>query len=550
MANIPDRSDVDAVVVGAGFAGLYALHRLRQLGLNVVVVEAGDDVGGTWYWNRYPGARCDVESADYSYSFSPELEQEWVWSERFAAQPELLSYIRHVADRFDLRRDIWFGYRVVAAHFDEASGRWTVELDEGQILRARYCVMATGCLSAPKDVDIDGLADFRGLVLRTARWPADDPDLSASRVGCIGTGSSGIQCIPLLAAWSQHLHVFQRTPNFSVPARNAPVPPEADRSLKSTYRDRRAHARSSFAGVVIEGTGKRAQEVSPQEREREYSARWERGGVQFLGAFVDIRTDVAANDTAAEFIRARIRETVRDPDVAQKLLPSGYPVGTKRLCVDADYFATFNRENVTLVDLRETPIERITPTGVMVDGDHIELDVLVLATGFDAFTGAVSHIDVRGRAGETLAAHWASGPRTYLGLAVSGFPNLFLVTGPGSPSVLANMVVAIEQHVEWITACVEWMDERQVDWIEATAEAEAEWVQHVREVAELTLFPLTASWYSGSNVPGKPGVFVPYVGGLNTYAERCDDIARSEYSGFSVGRLALSGATSEGQSSD
>jgi len=524
--------DVDAVVVGAGLAGLYALYRLRQLGLRTVVLEAGGGVGGTWYWNRYPGARCDVESYDYSYSFSAELQQEWVWTERFPAQGEVLAYVNHVADRFDLRRDVRLHTRVVQAAFDDDTARWTVTTAAGDRMTARYCVMATGCLSIPKDPDIPGLDSYEGNLYQTARWPHDDPDFTGQRVACIGTGSSGIQCIPMLARQAGHLHVFQRTPNFSVPAQNRPLDAAGDRAMKARYPEHRRAARSSYAGVVIATTGRSAFEVSPEERRREYEARWQRGGVQFLGAYTDIRTDTAANDTAAEFVRDRIRETVSDPEVAARLLPWDYPIGTKRLCVDTGYFDTYNRPNVTLVDLRETPIERITPDGIRTTAADHRFDSIVLATGFDAMTGALLRADIRGRGGRALADEWADGPRVYLGLAINGFPNLFTVTGPGSPSVLANMVLAIEQHVEWIADCIRYLEEGGFRTIEATDQAQDDWARHVAEVAELSLFPKTDSWYVGTNVPGKPRTFMPYLGGFDTYSRRCTEVAAGGYAGF------------------
>jgi cyclohexanone monooxygenase len=524
--------DLDVVTVGAGLAGLYMLYRIREQGLRVQVLEAGDDIGGTWYWNRYPGARCDVESYDYSYSFSPELQQEWVWTERFPSQPEVLAYINHVADRFDLRRDIRFGTRVVSAVFDERTNRWTVETQDGDQLTARFCVMATGCLSIPKDPEFPGLGTFEGGLYQTARWPHDSPDFTGQRVACIGTGSSGIQCIPMLARQALRLHVFQRTPNFSVPAQNRPLDSETDRAMKLRYPEYRQAARASYAGVTIPSTGLSVFAVTPQEREQEYTARWQRGGVQFLGAFVDIRTDPAANDTAAEFIRDQIRQTVVDPVVAAKLLPNSYPVGTKRLCVDSNYFATYNRANVTLVDLREDPIEAITPCGIQTSETDYEFDSIVLATGFDAMTGALMKIDMRGRGGARLQDEWSEGPRMYLGLAVAQFPNLFTVTGPGSPSVLSNMVLAIEQHVDWIAECIGHLVDEGISTIEATATAQEEWAQHVSDVADLSLFPKTDSWYVGTNVPGKPRVLMPYLGGFDTYAKRCDEVAAGGYVGF------------------
>ena len=525
---------LDAVVVGAGFAGLYMLHRLRGLGLSVRVYEAGDDIGGTWYWNRYPGARCDVESMDYSYSFCDELQQEWRWTERYASQPEILRYIHHVADRFDLRRDIRLSTRVTAADYDEAEARWTVRTDRGDVVSARFCIMATGCLSVAQLPTFPGLDAFRGCWYHTGHWPHEGVDFTGQRVGVIGTGSSAIQSIPIIAAQATHLYVFQRTPNFSIPARNAPLDPETEERIKKSYPEYRRRARESRIGFVVERREESALAVSPHEREREYEARWARGGLGFAATFPDLLTSREANDTAAEFFRAKIRSIVRDPVVADALTPRDYPIGTKRLCVDTDYYATFNRDNVTLVDMRTTPIQAITPDGLRTRDRAYTLDSLVFATGFDAMTGALLSIDVRGRAGETLRTKWAEGPRTYLGLAIAGFPNLFTITGPGSPSVLSNMIVSIEQHVDWITDCIAWLRAHDRSTIEATADAESTWVAHVNDVGNMTLYPLASSWYVGANIPGKPRVFMPYVGGVATYREICDTVAATGYDGFDI----------------
>jgi cyclohexanone monooxygenase len=525
---------LDAVVVGAGFAGLYMLHRLRGLGLAVRVFEAGDDVGGTWYWNRYPGARCDVESLDYSYSFSDELQQEWRWTERYAAQPEILRYIHHVADRFDLRHDIQLRTRVTAAGWDEAAARWTVRTDRGDVVSARFCVMATGCLSVAQLPELPGLDEFRGCWYHTGSWPHAGVDFTGRRVGVIGTGSSAIQSIPIIATQAKHLYVFQRTPNFSIPARNAPLDPEVERKVKANYAEHRRLARESRIGFVVERREESALAVPPGERQREYERRWARGGLGFAATFPDLLTSREANETAAEFVRAKIRSVVRDPAVAGALTPRGYPVGTKRLCVDTGYYDTFNRDNVTLVDVRASPIETITPDGLKTRDRAYALDSIVFATGFDAMTGALLKIDLRGRGGRTLAAKWADGPRTYLGLAIAGFPNLFTVTGPGSPSVLSNMIVSIEQHVDWIADCITQLRARGGATIEATADAESTWIAHVNEVGNMTLYPLADSWYVGANVPGKPRVFMPYVGGVALYRQICDAVAARDYEGFEI----------------
>jgi cyclohexanone monooxygenase len=498
------------------------------------VYEAGTGVGGTWYWNRYPGARCDVESMDYSYSFSDALQQEWHWTERYAAQPEILRYANHVADRFDLRRDIRFETRVTSAVWDEAAGHWAIATDRDDRVTARFCVMATGCLSEAQVPDFKGLESFEGRWYHTGQWPHEGVDFTGLRVGVIGTGSSAIQSIPLIARQAAHLYVFQRTPNFSIPARNAPLDPEYERQVKAGYAEFRRQARESRVGFVVERSDQSALAVPSEEREREYERRWRRGGLGFNATFADLLTSQEANDTAADFFRAKIRAIVRDPAVADLLSPRGYPLGTKRLCVDTEYYETFNRDNVTLVDVRTSPIEAIIPKGLRTRDRAWELDALVFATGFDAMTGALLAIDVRGRGGHSLRDAWSAGPRTYLGLAVAGFPNLFTITGPGSPSVLSNMIVSIEQHVDWIAGCLAWLREHGHRTIEATAPAQEAWVAHVNEVGHMTLYPRAASWYMGANVPGKPRVFMPYVGGVGAYRQHCDAVAARGYEGFAL----------------
>ena len=538
MSGFPQRERAtgpfDAVIVGAGFAGLYMLHRLRGLGLSARVYEAGRGIGGTWFWNRYPGARCDVESMDYSYSFSDDLQQEWKWTERYASQPEILSYINHVADRFDLRRDIQLETRVTAALFNEATNRWAIQTDRGDRVSAQFCIMATGCLSDAQVPKIEGLETFEGAWYHTGHWPHEGVDFTGQRVGVIGTGSSAIQSIPIIAKQAAQLFVFQRTPNFSIPARNAPLDSEYERRVKSSYAEFRRQARESRVGFVVEGTDQSALEVSPEERQREYESRWNRGGLGFNATFADLLTDKAANDTAAEFFRAKIQAIVRDAAVAELLSPRDYPVGTKRLCVDTNYYDTFNRDNVTLVDVRRAPIEAITPHGLRTPEAEYELDSIVFATGFDAMTGALLSIDIRGRTGTMLREKWAAGPRTYLGVATAGFPNLFTITGPGSPSVLSNMIVSIEQHVDWIADCLVYLREHDLGGIEANVEAEDGWVAHVNEVGHATLYPLASSWYMGANVPGKPRIFMPYVGGVGAYRQKCDDVAAKGYEGFTL----------------
>jgi cation diffusion facilitator CzcD-associated flavoprotein CzcO len=527
-------NDVDAIVVGAGFAGLYLLHRLRDLGLSVRVIERGGGVGGTWYWNRYPGARCDIESVDYCYSFSDELLREWRWSERYATQPEILRYLDHVADRFDLRRDIRFDTDVVAAQYDEAANAWRLTTADRETLSARYCVMATGCLSSVKRPDFPGLETFRGEWLHTARWPHDGVDLAGKRVAVIGTGSTGIQAITQIARQADQLYVLQRTPNYSMPARNRPLGVEELRAIVDRYDERRRLSEESDAGVPLAAPDRAALDVSPEERRLAYESGWARGGINALSAaFTDFFTSEEANRTAQDFAREKIREVVEDPAVAEALCPT-HDIGTKRTCVDTGYFEVYNRDNVELVDVRRSPVLAITPRGVATADAEYEVDVIVFAIGFDAMTGALTDIDIRGRGGAALRDEWAHGPRTYLGLAVSGFPNLFLVTGPGSPSVLSNMVVSIEQHVDWIADCLTHMKQRGLDRIEATAAAQDAWVAHVAALARPTLYPRATSWYVGANVPGKPRVFMPYVAGCGTYRRECDEVAADGYAGFAL----------------
>jgi cyclohexanone monooxygenase len=528
-------AQLDAVVVGAGFAGLYMLHRLRGLGFSARIFEAGSGVGGTWYWNRYPGARCDVESLEYSYSFSQELDSEWQWSERYASQPEILRYLNHVADRFDLRRDIHFDTSVAAARFDESTSRWLVETDRGERVSAQFCIMATGCLSVPKEPEIPGIESFRGKWYLTGRWPHEGVDFTGQRVAVIGTGSSAIQSIPVIAEQAHHLYVFQRTPSFSVPAHNGPIPQEVLEDWKVNRERRRAEARESgFAILSLHPSDRSALVTPPDERQRIYEQRWNQGGFAVVGAFADLILSKEANDTAAAFIHSKIRETVRDASVAEKLMPRDYPVGTKRICVDTNYYETFNRGNVTLIDLRSTPAERITAAGLRTSEADFELDSIVFATGFDAMTGALTRIDIRGRDGSSLKEKWAAGPRAYLGLMTASFPNLFTITGPGSPSVISNMVLSIEQHADWIADCLAYLRKETLATIEAAQEAEDDWTAHVNEVAGHTLFPMANSWYMGANVPGKTRVFMPYVGGFGPYRAKCAEITANGYQGFKV----------------
>jgi cyclohexanone monooxygenase len=523
---------LDAIVVGAGFAGLYMLHRLRQVGFETIVLERGSGVGGTWYWNRYPGARCDVESLQYSYQFSDELQQDWDWTERYAAQPELLRYANHVAERFDLIRDIRFGVTVTSACFDEPKGSWLIETRDDTRFQARYCIMATGCLSIVNRPEIEGVERFQGELLHTGDWPHHDVAFDGRRVGVIGTGSSAIQSIPIIARTADHLTVFQRTPNYAVPAHNAPLDPDTQAAVKANYPALRARAKTTRNGIDFPRPTTSAMDVSDKEREAVYESRWALGGLSFMTAFNDLLIDKRANDSLAAFIRRKIRTIVDDPKTAKTLSPDSI-VGCKRLCVDTDYYETFNRPNVDLVDLRKMPIDTVVEDGISVGGQHYPLDMLILATGFDAMTGALKRINIRGRDGEALSAKWSDGPRTYLGLAITGFPNLFTITGPGSPSVLTNMLPTIEQHVDWIADCLGYLADQGVATIEATAEAEAAWVDHVNDTAGALLYPQCNSWYLGANIPGKPRVFMPYPG-FPPYVEKCEEVARNGYEGFDL----------------
>jgi cation diffusion facilitator CzcD-associated flavoprotein CzcO len=533
--------DVDVVVVGAGFAGLYMLHRLRGAGFTARVLEAGGGVGGTWYWNRYPGARCDVPSLEYSYGFDDDLQQDWEWTERYASQPEILRYLEHVADRFDLRRDIQLDTRVSGAAFDEGTATWTVTTEAGEQLTARFLVAATGCLSAANLPDIPGRETFRGPTYHTARWPHEGVDFTGQRVAVIGTGSSAVQSIPIIAEQADRLMVFQRTATYSVPAHNGPLAPGHQDEVKARYGEVRAANRQAMAGfgaLSTLGPPLHAMaELDATGRERVLDERWDQGGLGFVAVFTDALSNPEANEVAASYVRDKIRGIVHDPKVADLLSPTQV-IGCKRLCVDTGYYETFNRPNVRLVDISAGGIEAITPTGVRANGEDHALDAIVYATGFDAMTGALARIRFEGVGGRTLTDAWGEGPKTYLGLAVAGFPNLFLITGPGSPSVLTNMVTSIEQHVEWITACLEHLRAGGHETIEADPEAVENWVTYVNSVAGLTLFPTCNSWYLGANIPGKPRVFMP-LPGFPPYEAMCTNVAAQGYQGFVIDRAAV-----------
>lgn len=526
----------DMIVIGAGFAGLYMVHRARDvLGLDVVGVDSAGGPGGTWYWNRYPGARCDSESFYYCYSFSDELLAGWDWSSRYPEQPEILRYLEYVADRLDLRRSFRFSTTVTAAAWDQDSRRWVVETDSGDVLAAQHLVTAVGCLSQTNVPSIAGLEDFTGQWFHTARWPRGGVDLRGHRVAQIGTGSTGIQAAPVIAAQAEHLYVMQRTPNYSVPARDRPMSADEWDGIRANYDQVRRLTRESFAGFPYALSPRSALEVTDEERRQVFEDLWQAGGFAFLWAsFYDLLLDERANETAAAFIRSKIREVVADPRVADLLSPRDHPYGAKRPPLDTNYYETFNRDNVTLVDVRSDPITRITPTGVDTTSAHYDVDTIVFATGFDAVTGPLLRLGITGRDGLTLRQKWADGPRTYLGLQMAGFPNLFTVTGPGSPSVLTNMPTSIEQHVEWISSCVEHLRTTGQWTIEPTPEAEETWTDHVAEVAAVGLFQKADSWYLGANIPGKRRVFLPYVGGFASYRAHCDGVAERGYDGFVI----------------
>ena len=524
----PIGGKVDAVVVGAGFGGMYMLYRLRELGLSIQGFEAGDGVGGTWYWNRYPGARCDVPSLFYSYTWDADLQKEWRWTEKYAAQPEILAYANHVADRHDLRPLIAFETRVISAEFDEGADRWTVRTDRGDALSARFLIMATGCLSTPRAPPIPGVESFAGPTYHTGAWPHEGVDFTGKRIAVIGTGSSGIQSIPQFARQAGHVTVFQRTANYSVPANNTPL---SDKDIEDFWKMYPAYiGMVKGPGMGFGGNPANALEATAEERRQRFEEYWGVGGAGFLAAWGGVITDIDVNTEAADFVRGKIAETVADAKTANALKPNDHPIGTKRICVDIDYYQTYNRPNVTLVNLKETPIEAITPTGVTTTEGSYDVDAIVFATGFDAMTGTLLAIDPKGAGGRALRDAWAEGPKAYLGLAVAGFPNMFLITGPGSPSVLSNMINSIEQHVEWIQGCLAYMREQGLTRIEADGETQEAWVAHVRRVADKTLFPRAASWYMGANIPGKPRVFMPYIGA--GYRQKCADVAASGYDGF------------------
>jgi cation diffusion facilitator CzcD-associated flavoprotein CzcO/acetyl esterase/lipase len=526
---------VDVAVVGAGFAGLYLLHRLRKAGFTAVVIEEAGDVGGTWYWNRYPGARCDIQTIDYGYTFDPELDRAWTWSEKYATQPEILRYFGFVADRYDLRRDIRFGTKVKAANWDDSSERWQLVTDNGASVSCRYYIMATGCLSAPKPPEIDGVKDFKGAVYFTGRWPHDGVDLAGKRVAVIGTGSSGIQSIPLIAEQAAHLTVFQRTPNFALPAHNGPAPDDRKTYFETDRATYREQARWSLAGVPYPQETAVSWQLSDAERRERFEKAWAAGDLVHIltQLWADQAVDFDGNALIGKLIHEKIRAVVKDDETAAALSPHDHPFGAKRPCLDTNYYATYNRPNVTLVNLRQEPIQAITASGIVTDKRSVDVDVIVFATGFDAMTGAIMAVHpITGRAGKSLSSVWAHGPQTYLGLTVAGFPNLFMITGPGSPSVLSNMAVSIEQHVDWVVDRLAALRDAGFTTMEATETAQSGWAQHMADCATLTLHRLANTWYTGANVPGKVQGLMPYTGGVGPYRSICNEVVGRGMLGF------------------
>lgn len=537
-ASVSSTEQYDAVIIGAGFTGLYQLHLLRdRLGLKTKVLERGGGVGGTWYWNRYPGARCDSESHSYCYYFNEEVLQEWEWSERYPQQPEIVRYLNFVADKLGLKKDIDFGANVVGARYDEAANRWHVETEAGATFTAKYLITGVGCLSSANVPDIPGRDTFKGDWYHTGTWPHEGVDFAGKRVGQIGTGSTGIQAVPVIAETAEHLTVFQRTANYSIPAQNGPLSDEFKQWAKDNTAEIRRTMHASANGHPFLYEERDVADVSAAERQEIYEKAWEVGGLRFRASFRDLLVNKAANDTAADFLKSKIKEIVEDPKTAKVLADIDHPFATKRPPIDTGYFEAYNRPNVSLIDLRETPIVEITEKGVRTTDQEYELDIIVFATGFDAMTGSLLKLGITGRDGVPLSKAWEAGPRTYLGLQVAGFPNMFTITGPGSPSVLCNMPVAIEQHVEWVTDCIEHMEKHGIDRVETTEEAVERWVDHVNQAADATLLPQAGhSWYLGANVPGKPRVFMPYAGGMAHYRSICDDVAADGYRGLTFAR--------------
>ena len=527
------KPDYDAVVIGAGFSGLYMLHSLRENGYSTKVFEKADDVGGTWYWNRYPGARCDSDSIYYNYTFSEELFKGWTWSSRYPEQAEILSYLNYVADTLQLRDGIQFNTTVNHADYHEDDHVWRIYTEDGSSVTATYFITAVGCLSASNIPNFKGIHSFKGNKYHTGKWPHEGVDFTGKKVGVIGTGSSGVQSIPVIAKEAEHLTVFQRTPQYCFPARNHPYDPEFVKETKENFSQLKTELRESHSGQIIKSRKPSALDDTPEDRHKAYEDRWKQGGYLFI--YDDLLINEESNETAATFIRSKIAQTVKDSKTAQKLMPS-YHWGTKRQILDTDYYETYNRENVSLIDVRSNPIEEITSNGIKTTAGEVELDAIVFATGFDGMTGPLFRMDIHGRDGIALKDKWEEGAqtRTYLGLSTNGFPNMFMITGPESPSVLSNMPISIEQHVEWITDCINYMEKNNIVSIEANEEAEKEWSKHCRDIAEETLYTKTDSWYMGANIEGKARGFLIYLGGVGTYRNICQEVAEKGYEGFDL----------------
>jgi cation diffusion facilitator CzcD-associated flavoprotein CzcO len=530
VKHLPDT--VDAVIIGAGFAGLFMLHELRERGYSTKVFEAGDGIGGTWHWNRYPGARCDIESMQYSYSFSDELQQQWHWSERFAKQPEILCYLNHVADKFDLRKDIQLETRVTSIIYDEDLSQWTIATNRNDRISAKFCILATGCLSIPRDPKMKGLDQFKGNVYSTSNWPKDDISFVNRRVAVIGTGSSGAQCIPIIANEATHLYVFQRTPNFIIPSDNKSFDTEYEEDWKSKYNQRRRQMLETSAGIFSDCDND-SSTVNMTDNER-FEAAWKKGGFLFFTTFQGRLNDKAISEIISSFIHGKIREIVKDPTVAEALSPHDHLFGTKRPCFVSQYYETFNRDNVTLVDIHNKNIDEITTTGIQIEDKYYEVDDIVLAIGFDAITGSMLNIDIRGRSGKTLQEKWAIRPRALLGMMIVGFPNLFTIAGPGSPIDLTNMIPHIEENVKWIIKCIEHLKIHNIDSIEPTVDAQNAWVDHVDMVANQILCSTGNFQHNDSNIREKSSAFMRYAGGLHNYLKMCEKVAMHGYKQFFV----------------
>ena len=522
--------ELDVIIVGAGFSGLYMLYKMRKMNLKALVIERASDAGGTWFWNRYPGARCDIESIEYSYSFSDELQQEWNWSNRYSDQSEILDYINYVVKKFNLKENIVFNTSVKSATFDENLKNWIVETDS-KSYSSKFCVMATGTLSSIKQPNFDGLENFKGDWYVTGEWPHEKLDFTSKKVAIIGTGSSAVQSIPVIAEEAKNLTVFQRSPNYTIPANNRPLTEKELSNAKSSYDQIREKAKYTRAGIGYNQFEERKLlDLSSEEIKKELNNRWKIGGQEiFTAGFTDVGVNVEANKIVADFVKSKIKEIVKDPNVAELLSPED-AIGCKRLCADTNYFETYNRENVELIDLNSNPINSITENGILTKNKEFKFDTIIFATGFDAMTGALQAIDITGKNGKKLKQVWKDGPKSFLGLLINGFPNLFTVTGPGSPSVLTNMMVAIEQHVEWISDCINFLSKSNLNEVEADELFQIEWMDHIEEVAKNTLRYTCNSWYVGANVPGKKRVFMPYAGGFGKYREKCDEIAENNYS--------------------